>query len=272
MNKAFLLALSLFFAVLSPGLAAPLANASFSGERGLAFTLVLDGRPLTRGLAREVYVDRLVPGLHWADFTIPAPRGGVVRFRSRVWLEPGLETNFLLQMRPGRPPFLRQIGALALYGPGPGAYPGGGYHNGAGPYGQGGYNNGGYAQGGQYDDDYDNNGGYSNGGAGYYPGSAVSSYRSMAPQDVDALIQAVRQRPFESAKLSLAKDALSQSSLSAVDLKRLLRSFDFESSRVELAKYAHSHVYDPQNFYRVYEGFDFDASVREVQRAVGGGQ
>jgi hypothetical protein len=37
---------------------------------------------------------------------------------------------------------------------------------------------------------------------------------------------------------------------------------------VELAKYAHSHLTDPQNFYRVYEAFEYEASVQEVQQAV----
>jgi len=272
MKKTLLLLVATLLAAFSPALAAPMANANFSSERGVPFSMVLDGRPLTRGLVREVHVDRLVPGLHWADFTIPGPRGGAITLRSRVWLEPGLETNFVLLTRPGRAPQLRQAGAVALYGPGGhhggNGYPGGAYPNGGG-YGQGGYgngyDNGGY--GGQYDNGYNDNG-----GAGYYPGSAVSSYRAMAPQDVDALIQAVKQRPFEATRLSMAKEALSQSSLSALDLKRLLRSFDFEASRVEIAKYAHSHVYDPQNFYRVYEGFDFDASIQEVQQAVGSGR
>ena len=39
---------------------------------------------------------------------------------------------------------------------------------------------------------------------------------------------------------------------------------------MELAKFAYSHVADPQNFYRVYESFDFDASAQEVQQAVSG--
>ena len=273
MKKALLFALAFLFSVAAPAWAVPLANATFSGERGLAFTLVLDGRPLTRGLAREVYVDRLVPGLHWADFSIPGPRGRVLHFRSRLWLEPGLETNYVLLVRPGRGPQLRQVGAVALCGPGAGNYAGGngyGYQNGYDAYSQddGTAGNGSYNGGaGQY-----GNGGYNNGGAGYYPGSAASSYRAMAPQDVDALIQAVKQRPFEDTKLSLAKEALSQSSITAQGLKRLLRSFNFEASRVELAKFAHSHVSDPHNFYQVYEGFDFDASVQEVQRAVSGRQ
>jgi hypothetical protein len=91
----------------------------------------------------------------------------------------------------------------------------------------------------------------------------------MEPQDVDALVQAVQRRPLETGKLSLAKQALSQTSIPANDLKRLLQSLGSEASRVELAKFAYSHVADQQNFYRIYEAFNFDSSVEEVQQAVG---
>lgn len=283
MKKALLLALVGLLATVAPALALPPppANVNFVSERGVPFGLVLDGRPLTRGAARQVHVDRLAPGLHWADFTVPTAYGRAVRFRSRVWLEPGLETSFVLIARPGRPLGLRQVGAVALYGPGRGYHDNGGRYNSPQPYGQDSndpyYNGGDYntAPNPNYNNGYGNsptgpNGSDNNGtdAGGYYPGTAVSSYRTLPPQDVDALVQAVKQRPFEASKLSVAKEALAQSAIQADDLKRLLRSLDFETSRVELAKFAHSHVADPQNFYRVYEAFDFDNNAQEVQRAV----
>jgi hypothetical protein len=208
-----------------------------------------------------------------------------VRFRSRVWLEPGLETDYVLIARPGRAPVLRQVGAVALYGGrgGPGHYRGNGYgyygggYNSPAPYPGGSYGHNGPHQGnGGYPGGSYNNGNYNNsgpgsgqpGGAGYYPGSSVSSYRALAPQDVDAAVRAIRQSPSEANKLSTAKEALAERSLRAEDLQRLLETLGFEASRVELAKFAYPHVADPENFERVYDAFEFDASVQEVQEAV----
>ncbi len=303
MKKALLIALTGLFAAVAPARAhGPVpANVNFASERGVPFGLVLDGRPLTRDLARQVHVDRLAPGLHWADFSVPTAYGRAVRFRSRVWLEPGLETTFVLIARPGRPLDLRQVNAVALYGPNLDRGNGNDYY---------GYSNGNNAGGGyddrDDDDDDDNDGGrynnapisgsnagndYNNSGSGYNnspngprgrygnapnhrpdysPGSAVSSYRPLLPQDVEGLVQAVQQRSFETSKLGLAKQGLDQSSIEANDLKRLLQSLNFEASRVELAKFAYSHVADPPNFYRVYDAFDFDASAQEVQQVVAG--
>ena len=280
----------------------PAANVNFASERGVPFAVVLDGQPLTRGLARQVHAERLAPGMHYADFSVPTPYGGAVRLRSRVWLEPGLETTFVLLTRPGRPLNLRQVGAVALYGRGhygrgrydenrgrdyddrdrgnygydgannPGSYP-------ADPYGQRpnpnqpdpAYNQGqgGYGQPGGYGQNQNPNGGYpqpANGGPGYYNGR--EAYQVMTAPDVDGLIQALSRTSFEDERLQMAKQALSQTSIQADDLGRLLKSFHFDNSRVEFAKFAYPHVADRQNFYRVYPSFDFSAHAREVQDAV----
>ncbi|WP_460618073.1 DUF4476 domain-containing protein [Hymenobacter ruber] len=334
MKKALLLALAGLFAAVAPALAYPPmpANVNFSSERGVPFGLVLDGRPLTRGMARQVHVDQLMPGQHWADFSVPTAYGGALRFRSRVWLEPGLETTFVLVTRPGRPVYLQQVNAVALYAPG---YGGNGYYNNGGgrynspaPYSQGGgygnqgsygnndpYNggNGGYnnapapsagpgygtpnAPNGGYgnNQNYPNGGGYGNNpntpnGGGYgntpnnpnggynngptpgnYPGTATSSYRTLAPQDVDALVKTVQSRITEASKLSAAKDALAQRSLRADELSRLLRSINSEACRIDLATFAYSHISDPENFDRVYDAFETESGAKAVEDAVNSG-
>jgi hypothetical protein len=239
MKKAFALLVISWLAAVAPALAAPLAAAYFSSDKGVLFGLTLDGQALTRGPVRELRVEQLTPGEHWAELTLPGPRRSTVRLRSKVWLEPAAENRFVLLTRPGRTPELRAAGTAPLYGqplPAPGGY--GAYPNGSYPV--------------------DPNGGY----------VAANGYRLMSPQDVDALAASLKQRSFESTRLEVAKDALSQTGLYALDLQRLLRSFDFESSRVELAKFAYPHVADPQNFYRVYEVFTFDSSIQELRKAV----
>jgi hypothetical protein len=325
MKKALLLALAGLLAAVAPALAYPPApaNVNFSSERGVPFGLVLDGRPLTRGMARQVHVDQLVPGLHWADFSVPTAYGGAIRFRSRVWLEPGLETTFVLVTRPGRPLYLQQVNAVALYGggrgygngytngygggynspapypapnaPAPGGYgndpynsnnsngsyndggynsgSNGGYNNAPNPNNNGGYNNAPNPNNGPYSTNPSTpNGGYNNtpnnGPGGYYPGSAVSSYRSLAPQDVNNLVRTMQQRITEVSKLNAAKDGLKDRSIQSEDLERLLRGLNSEACRIDLAQFAYAHVSDPNNFNRVYDAFETEAGARAVEQAV----
>jgi len=277
MKKALLLCLSLFLLAAAQLQAAP-ANVNFTSARGVPFNLRFDGRPLTRGGARQVHLNLIAPGVHWAEFVIPTRYGRSINYRTRIFLDPGLETSFVLLTRPGFAPELRKVSAVPLRRDCRPGY--GNSLNGGGYYGN---SQGGFPLG---DDDYDaygsqqpttqpggyDNGSYDNGGyddGGTYPGGGVSYNRAMAPQDVDALMRALNAKSAESSKLDIAKEVLGQSAINAADLKRVLGEFDFESNKVELAKFAHPRVADPQNFYQVYEAFNFDSSIRDVQRAVG---
>lgn len=179
----------------APALAAPPANLAITSERGQPFSLVLDGRLLTRPVAPQVRVGMLAPGRHWAEFSMPMGYGPPLRFRTQVWLQPGLETDYVLVMRPYGPQ-LRQVGVVPLAGPGYG--PGGYYGPGNAPYGdgQGGYYGnaqpplppqGGYGNG-QYDPNYDPRGGYpSQGQPQTYPAPVPTpTYPGRQPQTYPA--------------------------------------------------------------------------------------
>ncbi|UOQ73418.1 hypothetical protein [Hymenobacter cellulosilyticus] len=121
MKKALLLCFGLLVLLAADLKAAP-ANVNFSSERGIPFNLVFDGRALTRNGAREVHIDRLVPGYHWAEFFIPTGYGRSISYRTRVFLDPGLETTYVLVTRQGYPPVLRKVGAFPLRGGPRGGY------------------------------------------------------------------------------------------------------------------------------------------------------
>jgi len=154
-----------------PAFAAPPANLTITAERGQPFSLMLDGRLLTRPVAPQVRVGLLLPGRHWADISIPTAYGPPLRFRTELWLQPGLETDYVLVLRPYGPQ-LRQVGVVPLGRPGYGH--GGYYGQGSTPYGNG--------QGGYYGNaqpPLPSQGGYSNGtyGPGYDPRGEYASPR-----------------------------------------------------------------------------------------------
>ncbi|WP_303309620.1 DUF4476 domain-containing protein [Hymenobacter sp. BT730] len=263
MNKALLLCCS--FLLWAAQLVAAPANVNFVSEHGVPFELLFDGRPLTRGISREVYLDRVQPGFHWAEFRIPAGRG-FVKYRTRVFLDAGYESNYILIARRGFAPVLRKVSAVPIrYNQGPR------------------YNDHRDRDNDRYEDrdddrndrrdddrrpDYDSHINREDDRDSRYEDRSGYNGRAnslMSSADVDELIRVVDAKPFDSGKLTIAKEALSQSDIRTDDLKRLLRRFDFESQRLELAKFASSHVADPQNFYRVYELFNFDSNVKELQ-------
>lgn len=304
MKNILLLALSLLLSA-QVAWAIP-AGMAVRSERGLPFRLRLDGYRIGgRAGMTDVRFARLAPGTHWAEFQLPA-NGGVLNFRTQVQLLPGRETRFVLVTRRGYPPVLQRVNEAPLVGwsrgpgrpddygyqcqptsfggpnnwpvPGgrddwygrgdDGSYDGGAYGNNApGSYPQpqpptGGYGNNGYPQPGN--GGY-NNGGNANGGYGNYP---PNQRRLLTTQETEQLVQAVKARSFEDQKVLLAKQALAETDIRSEDLRRLLQGFDFDKGKVELAKYAYARVADRQNFYRIYDSFSFDASVRELQQFI----
>jgi hypothetical protein len=276
---------------------APPANANFVSERGQPFGLLLDGQPLTRPVARQVHVDRLAPGQHWAEFSVPMAYGPPMRFRTPVWLAPGVETSYVLVLRPSGPR-LRQVGTVPVYGPiyngggypapapgapqgnGPGGYYGNQPYPNNAPY--GGYpapNQGSAAPGGGYGAPAPGAGypgGYEPGAAsdpnagGYDPNARTGNYLYPLPAaDVQNLVQALRRQSFDDGRLPIVKQALAQNSVQADELAELISTLAFDRSRIELAKFGYGRLSDPQNFYRVYDVLRYPSSIREVQQALG---
>ncbi|AMJ67417.1 DUF4476 domain-containing protein [Hymenobacter sp. PAMC 26628] len=280
----------------------PPTAVNFTSERGVPFGLVLDGQLLAAPVVRSLHLDYLAPGQHWAEFSVPSA-AGLQRTRVNVWLEPGLETSFVLVLRPGRPAQLRQVSRGPItprdypawapgpddYGPDQGPYGDNGNGNGGNyggaypPAGPGGYptpgSSSGYPAPGNQPA-YPGPGTYSGpGNAPNYPGPAGPGYgapapgpqyaRPLSPRDAADLAQALSRCPFDEQRLDIAHQALERSSLRSVELAALVRTLTFDKSQKELAKFGYAHVVDPQNFYRVYDAFTFPTSAREVQQALG---
>jgi len=78
-------------------------------------------------------------------------------------------------------------------------------------------------------------------------------------------LKSMAARNSESSKESIARQALSQNSVLAEDLKVILEQFQYENTRLELAKFAYNATCDRRNFYLVNEAFTYDASIQELE-------
>ncbi|MGI4885068.1 MAG: DUF4476 domain-containing protein [Janthinobacterium lividum] len=299
----------LAFGLASAGQAQPVGPpptaVNITSERGVPFGLVLDGQVLAAPVVRSLHLDYLAPGQHWAEFSVPSV-AGLQRSRVNMWLEPGLETSFVLVQRPGRPAQLRQVSRGPVlphdypiwapgaddYGPDQGPYGDNSTANGRNyggaypPTGPGGYPTPGNMPNYPAPGNTPNYSGPGNapnypapGNVPNYPGPTGPGYGSTAPggsyltplnpRDAADLVQALSRCAFDEQRLDIAHQALERSSLRSADLAALVRTLSYDKSQQELAKFGYAHVVDTQNFYRVYEAFTFPTSAREVQQALG---
>jgi hypothetical protein len=78
----------------------------------------------------------------------------------------------------------------------------------------------------------------------------------------------IQSRDFESDKLTIAKQVISTNCLLSKDVKEIMSLFNFESSRLEFAKFAYGYTYDLGNYFIVNDAFNFESSISELDRYI----
>ncbi|HTL81704.1 MAG TPA: DUF4476 domain-containing protein [Bacteroidia bacterium] len=131
-------------------------------------------------------------------------------------------------------------------------------------YGNAGGNNGWYGDAGygnNGNDPYGNWGGNSSGNGGYnnYP-----QYYGMNDQQFNSLKSAIQSKAFDSSRLTIAEQASSSNYLTAEQVYELAQLFDFESTKLDFAKYAYARVVDKGNYYVVNNAFTFESSITDL--------
>lgn len=229
----------------------PGATATFFSKKGESFQFIFDGRFVNRGSTNVIRLHDIPAGYHTAEFRIPGRRGVLVH-RTKVFLEAGRQSEFMLQVigyghqalvhkvaeKPLRRVYPDRRPTLPRY-PAPGTYGNNDYPRGNDPYNR--------------------------------PEESDNEYGTEQCRDVletrqvDRLLQTITAKNSESGKESIARQALSQNSVLSEDLKAILEQFQYESTRLNFAKFAYNATCDQRNFYVVNEAFTYDASIQELE-------
>ena len=102
-----------------------------------------------------------------------------------------------------------------------------------------------------------------------YSGSTGCAY-PMDPGDFDGARRSINAKSFEDSKLTMAKQVTKANCLTADQVKSIMDAFDFESTKLEFAKFAYDYTYDRGNFFKVNDAFDFESSIEELDEYIQG--
>jgi len=222
---------------------------TFSAERGELFYIKLDGKTINPTPTNYVRVNYLQPGRHYVEVRVKS-RHGEYRMGQRVDLPNGVEANYGVRTR-GRKAYLRLIRQIRVVPPPVVVTPAPPVLRYPDRYEEP-----------RRDDRYDRvpprDGRY----------DENSCRNLLTGQELDRLLQTMHSRDFETTKLSVAREAVRNSSILAEDLKRVLQEFEYETNRVEFAKFAFDYLCDREHLYYIYDAFSFDSSVEELERYV----
>lgn len=233
------------------------------------FRLLVDGHVMAP-VGNDVALPALPAGYHWLEFRFPNRRlpNRVTGYRIQAWFAPGFESVYELDPFPPRARMsLTRVSCTALV-----SYPDQrqfqwydpnvdpGYDATYGPGYQTTQSQPGYQQPQQPQQNY----------APAPVNAAPQCANMMQPQDVSALLGSIQNQDFEASKMSVAKQAVGNATILAEDVARVMKTFDYESSRLDFAKLAYARCCDQRNYFKVNDAFEFSSSVTDLQRFTSG--
>lgn len=86
----------------------------------------------------------------------------------------------------------------------------------------------------------------------------------MHNQDFQQLISQLENNFFDDQRIVIAQQAIGNKAITTGQVVQILETFNFESTRLEFAKYAYTKVVDQDRFYMVNDSFNFSSSVHEL--------
>ena len=73
---------------------------------------------------------------------------------------------------------------------------------------------------------------------------------------------------FSDSRMTVAKQITKGNCLSADQVRDVTSLFDFESGKLEYAKFAYDYCYDQGNYYKVNDAFEFEMSIDELDEYI----
>jgi len=118
-----------------------------------------------------------------------------------------------------------------------------------------------------------NNSGYcgsdcANYSAGFFHPGAGFRY-PMSQDDFNQLLRVIGAKTFESTRQEIALGAISSNYFTSEQVRQILKTFSFETTKIEVAKRAYNRVVDPDKYYVVYDAFTFESSINDLQASLG---
>ncbi len=87
---------------------------------------------------------------------------------------------------------------------------------------------------------------------------------AMNTSDFQSALASIGKQGFEETKLSTAKNIASKQCLNTNQVVQICKTFGFEQSKLDFAKFAYSRCSEPANYFKVNDVFGFSSSVEEL--------
>lgn len=87
---------------------------------------------------------------------------------------------------------------------------------------------------------------------------------AMTSSEFKEASESVESKTFDDDKLLIAKQICQSNCMTSEQIRDMNKIFSFEDNRLEFAKFAYDYVYDTSDYYKVYDSFEFDMTIEEL--------
>ncbi|TXE15904.1 DUF4476 domain-containing protein [Psychroserpens burtonensis] len=91
---------------------------------------------------------------------------------------------------------------------------------------------------------------------------------AMSRWDFGQALASIKSKTFSDSRLTLAKQVTKGSCLTSGQITQITSLFDFEDSKLEYAKFAYSYCYNPENYWKVNNAFEFESTIDELNEHI----
>jgi len=85
-----------------------------------------------------------------------------------------------------------------------------------------------------------------------------------------SMLATIEKQNFASSKKRVAKQIISSNCVLTDNLAEIINLFNFESDKLEMAKFAYDYTYDIENYYKINNVFDFESSIDKLDSYIRG--
>lgn len=94
----------------------------------------------------------------------------------------------------------------------------------------------------------------------------------MSQGDFESAKRSVSSKDFEDSKLTIAKQILGSNCMTCSQVRDMMNLFDFETTKLDFAKFAYGRTYDYNNYYKLNDAFTFESSISDLNAYMNGYQ
>lgn len=91
---------------------------------------------------------------------------------------------------------------------------------------------------------------------------------AVSPSEFSKMKGAIDAKTFSDSKMTTAKQATKNKCLTCEQIKEIMLLFTFEEDKLEFAQYAYDKAMDPDSYYLVYDAFEFESSIDELNEYI----